>query len=198
MGCSDADEHTFVFEGILEGGTDPGAEVDVALGAQSGEGVVEFWRDTDQQGFIFHLISEYITGRVTGDHEVDGGGRGVLVLGTASLPFGATLSVIPGRGWSWGRCPLETPEKGEFMSLYRELRRHWLGESDEEIAGKKSTPEDVQKRRARDLAKLTEKALENIVRGVVNGDVQATIWLDERRLIQLPRPPKKKASIRVV
>ena len=57
----------FVFEGILEGGTDPGAEVDVALGAQSGEGVVEFWRDTDQQGFIFHLISEYITA-FTGDH----------------------------------------------------------------------------------------------------------------------------------
>ena len=43
------------------------------LGAQSGEGVVEFWRDTDQQGFIFHLISEYITA-FTGDHEVDGGG----------------------------------------------------------------------------------------------------------------------------
>ena len=72
-GCSGPDDHAFVFEGILEGGTDPGAEVDVALGAQSGEGVVEFWRDTDQQGFIFHLISEYITA-FTGDHEVDGGG----------------------------------------------------------------------------------------------------------------------------
>ena len=41
---------------------DPGAGVDVALGAQSGEGVVEIWRKTDQQGFIFHLISKYITG----------------------------------------------------------------------------------------------------------------------------------------
>ena len=39
----------FVFEGALEGGADPGAGVDVALGAQSGEGVVEVWRDTDQQ-----------------------------------------------------------------------------------------------------------------------------------------------------
>ena len=61
MGCSGtADEHTFPFEGVLEGGTDPGADVDVTLGTQSGEGVVEVGRETDQQGFIFHLISEYI------------------------------------------------------------------------------------------------------------------------------------------
>ena len=50
-----------MFEGGLEGGADPGAGVDVALGAQSGEGIVEVWRDADQRGFIFHLISEYIT-----------------------------------------------------------------------------------------------------------------------------------------
>ena len=82
------------------------------------------------------------------------------------------------------------------MSFYRELRRHWQGESDEEIASHKSTPDDVQKRRARDLAKLTNKAIENIVNGVMDGDVQAAIWLDERGLIQLPRPPKKEVHWR--
>ena len=78
------------------------------------------------------------------------------------------------------------------MSYYRELRRHWMGESDEEIAGQKSTPEVVQEHRARDLAKLTDKALTNIVEGVMKGDVQAAIWLDERGLIRLPPPPKKQ------
>ena len=41
---------------------DPGAGVDVALGAQLGEGVVEIGREPDQQGLVFHLMSEYITG----------------------------------------------------------------------------------------------------------------------------------------
>ena len=57
LGRSGADAHAFVFEGALEGGADPGAGVDVVFGAQSGQGVVDIWRDTDQQGFVFHLIS---------------------------------------------------------------------------------------------------------------------------------------------
>ena len=101
MGCSGADEHTFPFEGVLEGGTDPGADVDVTLGAQTGQGVVEVWREPDQQGFVFHLVSEYIAGPVKGPRG-GRGRRGVVVLGTASLPFGATLHVIPDRGWSTG------------------------------------------------------------------------------------------------
>ena len=44
-----ADDHAFAFEGAREGGADPGAGVAVALGAPSGEGVVEVWRDTDPQ-----------------------------------------------------------------------------------------------------------------------------------------------------
>ena len=42
--------------------TNPGAGVDVAFGAQTGEGVVEVGREPEQQGFIFHLMSEYIAG----------------------------------------------------------------------------------------------------------------------------------------
>ncbi len=72
------------------------------------------------------------------------------------------------------------------MSFYEELRRHWLGASDEEIGAGHSSPEEVRARRAQNLAKLTEKALENIVRGVMDGDVPASIWLDERGLIDLP------------
>ena len=34
MGCSGDGEYAFAFEGVLEGGTDSGAGVDVALGAQ--------------------------------------------------------------------------------------------------------------------------------------------------------------------
>lgn len=72
------------------------------------------------------------------------------------------------------------------MSFYEELRRHWLGATDEEISGGHSTPDEVRTRRAKNLGKLTEKALENIVQGVMNGDVKASIWLDERGLIDLP------------
>ena len=61
MGCSGpADDHAFLFEGVLDGRADPSAEVDVAFGAQSGEGVVEVGREPKQQGFVFHLISKYI------------------------------------------------------------------------------------------------------------------------------------------
>ena len=51
MGSSGTGEHAFVFERTLEVGADPGADVDVPFGAQSGQGVVEALRDTDQQGF---------------------------------------------------------------------------------------------------------------------------------------------------
>ena len=70
--CGAADEYACAFEGVLEGGADPCAGVDVALGAQSGEGVVEVGRDTDQRGFIFHLISEY-NPVSTKSRRVDGG-----------------------------------------------------------------------------------------------------------------------------
>ena len=48
-GCGHVDEHAFALEGGLDGGADPGAGVDVSLGTQAGEGVVDIWRDTDQQ-----------------------------------------------------------------------------------------------------------------------------------------------------
>ena len=59
MGCSGSDEHAFVFEGALDGGADPGADVDVPFGAQSGQGVVDVWRKTEQYSFIFHNIIIY-------------------------------------------------------------------------------------------------------------------------------------------
>ena len=49
LGCGHVDEHAFALEGGLDGGADPGASVDVSLGTQAGEGVVDIWRDTDQQ-----------------------------------------------------------------------------------------------------------------------------------------------------
>ena len=63
------------FEGALEGGADPGAGVDVAFGAQSGEGVVEVGREPKQQGFVFHLMSEYIAGTTDVSALVGGLGR---------------------------------------------------------------------------------------------------------------------------
>ena len=59
MGCSGSDEHAFVFEGALDGGADPGADVDVPFGAQSGQGVVDVWRKTEQYSFISHNIRIY-------------------------------------------------------------------------------------------------------------------------------------------
>ena len=49
LGCGHVDEHAFALEGGLDGGADPGAGVDMSLGTQAGEGVVDVWRDTDQQ-----------------------------------------------------------------------------------------------------------------------------------------------------
>ena len=48
-GSGGVGEHALAFEGGLDGGANPGAGVDVPLGAQAGEGVVEVWRETDQQ-----------------------------------------------------------------------------------------------------------------------------------------------------
>ena len=47
-GCGGVDEHALVLKGALDGGANPGAGVDVSLGAQAGEGVVDIWRDTDE------------------------------------------------------------------------------------------------------------------------------------------------------
>ena len=58
-GGSGSDEYTFVFEGALDGGADPGADVDVPFGAQSGQGVVDVWRKTEQHSFISHNIRIY-------------------------------------------------------------------------------------------------------------------------------------------
>ena len=77
------------------------------------------------------------------------------------------------------------------MSHYKELRQYWQGLTDAQIAETAGrTVEDVRREREGQLAALTDKALENIVAAAMTGDVQASIWLDQRGLIELPRAGK--------
>ena len=116
-----------MFEGALEGGPDPGAGVDVVLGAQSGEGIVEVGRDTDQQGFIFYLISEYITDLTPAFGLVGAAGGGVgWDVGSKSsklcFPYRKTLA----RGFPLD--PSGDEQGGEIMGRPKlgeaALRRH--------------------------------------------------------------------------
>lgn len=63
------------------------------------------------------------------------------------------------------------------MSFKSALRRHWLGKT------RAGDSEAV----AEQLESLTDTALKNIVRAAMKGDAQASMWLVDRGLIELPR-----------
>lgn len=76
-------------------------------------------------------------------------------------------------------------EKERRMTRYRELYLHWRGVPDSLVAEIVGTDVvQVEDGRGQDLQSLTSTALENVLEAVRAGNVPASIWLLDSKLVQ--------------